>query len=587
MYREFGVADKRAIEQNPLLALFQPLFDEAKFAMLSANAIAATNPGSEVLKIDAAIECKSQTGAENVAKTVEAARILGSNILGAKEAAWRAAPAPPVPQEQILAMADFIRVLKKSLSDAAIRSENNRVTIAGSVEVGPPVVAAFVMPAMAASRESAMRAQSMNNLKHLVLAMFMYNDSRNHFPPAAIRSKDGKPLLSWRVAILPYLGQKALYDQFHLDEPWDSEHNKALIQKMPAQFRDPHEDANSTNASYFMPTGKGTIGESEQGMRLKDVRDGTSNTIAIVDAKRDIPWTKPEDIEIDADPAKPLPKLGGFMPDGLSAAAFADGHVEILSANLDERARRAKLTPAGGEPEGDLNRAAPPPAEQSSSIELKRGERGQMVLYWDGKRVSENELRKTLAAASAAKTRVSIHAENDIPYKNVTSVMELVKAASVESIDVSPGVPLEGVGVNSNAGLTGAFELDKNSIKIEFRRGETQPGAGLAEMKTPDAPGKVYVVNESGISNADIADASVVQDANGKPAISIAFTPQGAEKMKKLSEQQIRKPLVIMVNGKVIAAPTVQDATISEKAQISGNFTQEEAERIAKGIREK
>ena len=142
-----------------------------------------------------------------------------------------------------------------------------------------------------------------------------------------------------------------MYNEFHLDEPWDSEHNKALIAKMPASFRDPHEDATSTNASYFMPTGPGTIGEKPKGTQFKEITDGTSKTIMLIEAKRDIPWTKPEDIEIDPDATKPLPKFGGHLPEGLFGVAFADGSVQAFSQGvLDANMLRALFTIAGGEP---------------------------------------------------------------------------------------------------------------------------------------------------------------------------------------------------------------------------------------------
>ena len=84
--------------------------------------------------------------------------------------------------------------------------------------------------------EDAARQQSINNLKHLSLAMHNCMDSYGQFPPAALYSKDGKPLLSWRVLLLPYLDQRELYEQFKLDEPWDGPTNKKLVAKMPAIY---------------------------------------------------------------------------------------------------------------------------------------------------------------------------------------------------------------------------------------------------------------------------------------------------------------------------------------------------------------
>src|SRR5262249_23746270 len=151
---------------------------------------------------------------------------------------------------------------------------------------------AFVMPAMAAARESATRNVHVNNLRQLALAMFMYEEKHGHLPPPAIVGPDGKTRHSWRVELLPFLNMTdadAVYKEYRLNEPWDSEHNKELIFKMPAVFRDPHNDPNapktpnSGDSSYFMITGKGTIGGSEEGVKFKDILDGTSKTVTIVE----------------------------------------------------------------------------------------------------------------------------------------------------------------------------------------------------------------------------------------------------------------------------------------------------------------
>jgi hypothetical protein len=246
---------------------------------------------------------------------------------------------------------ELLRTASGILDKVEMKSEGNTAAAVVDFNIPPALVASLLQPAVLASREAAMRAQGMNNMKQLGLALHMYASAYKHFPPAAICDKDGKPLLSWRVAILPFLEQKPLYDQFHLDEPWDSEHNKALIAKIPAVLRDPHEDVTSSNSSYFMPTGPGTIGEKPKGTQLKEITDGTSRTIMLIDAKRDIPWTKPEDIDIDPDPMKPLPKFGGHLPEGLFGVAFADGSVHAFSQGvLDANMLRALFTIAGGEP---------------------------------------------------------------------------------------------------------------------------------------------------------------------------------------------------------------------------------------------
>jgi hypothetical protein len=119
------------------------------------------------------------------------------------------------------------------------------------------------------------------------------------------------------------------------------------MEKMPAVFRDPTAPADSTNACYFALTGKGTIFDVPQGVRFADILDGTSNTLMFVEAKRDIPWTKPEDIPFDAGQA--VPQLGGHYPETF-LAAFCDGSVRALSLQLDPQLLKLLIMRADGQP---------------------------------------------------------------------------------------------------------------------------------------------------------------------------------------------------------------------------------------------
>src|SRR5262249_43022624 len=149
------------------------------------------------------------------------------------------------------------------------------------------------------------------------------------FPADAIYSKDGKALLSWRVAILPHLGYGDLYKQFKLDEPWDSEHNKKLIAKMPEVYAaPPGAKVAAAEPLYQVFAGNGAIFEGRQGIKFTEAFDGTSNTLLIVEASESVPWTKPADLPYD--PQKPLPQLGGTYPDGKFNVILADGSPRIL-----------------------------------------------------------------------------------------------------------------------------------------------------------------------------------------------------------------------------------------------------------------
>src|SRR5205823_763689 len=118
----------------------------------------------------------------------------------------------------------------------------------------------------------------------------------------------GKPLLSWRVLLLPYIEQDNLYKQFKLDEPWDGPTNKKLLARMPNVYKHPFAKTTTPHGTFYqVATGKGTIFEGKRGIRIQEITDGTSNTILVAEAARDVPWSKPADMPFDA---QNLPKLG-------------------------------------------------------------------------------------------------------------------------------------------------------------------------------------------------------------------------------------------------------------------------------------
>ena len=225
-----------------------------------------------------------------------------------------------------------------------------------SAASGPIVTAGWNDQRLAAARQN-----SQNNLKQIAIAFHNYEATMGTFP-AGIYDKAGKTVhLSWRVAILPYVEQNALYKEFNFDEPWDSEHNKKLLAKMPKLYAAPGTEPEKGLTYYRSFTGQGTplnpqpgrpsnappgVPNAAAGLRITGITDGTSNTLLVVEARDPVPWTKPD--ELAYDPAKPAPKLGGVFEAGANVA-MCDGSTRFLSKSIDEKTLRGVITANGGE----------------------------------------------------------------------------------------------------------------------------------------------------------------------------------------------------------------------------------------------
>jgi prepilin-type processing-associated H-X9-DG protein len=194
----------------------------------------------------------------------------------------------------------------------------------------------LLMPATRSAREAARRSQCVNNLKQIGLAIRNYHEANGCLPPAAITDKDGRPLLSWRVAILPYYDSSALYAKFHLDEPWDSPHNLALLGEMPNVFACPSDGTLKPGMTgYQVVVGANTAFSPDfKPLRFEDITDGLSTTLLVGESLHTVPWTKPEDLPFDM--TVPLSGLGshhGYHKNGFNAL-FADGSVRFPKSSI-------------------------------------------------------------------------------------------------------------------------------------------------------------------------------------------------------------------------------------------------------------
>lgn len=173
------------------------------------------------------------------------------------------------------------------------------------------------------------------NLKEIAHAMHEHNDDDDHLVlPMNYGAKEGKPRLSWRVAILPYLGEQKLFKEFKLDQPWDSESNKKLIERMPKVFVPVRGKAEKGETYYQMFAGERTLLDvTGKGLSigLISVMDGTSYTFMVAEGAKPVVWTAPDDIPFDG---KTAPRLGGMF-DGDFHVAMADGSVKFVPKGTD------------------------------------------------------------------------------------------------------------------------------------------------------------------------------------------------------------------------------------------------------------
>ena len=226
------------------------------------------------------------------------------------------------------------------------------VTLEAGLEFTNTAIAVgLLLPAVQQAREAARRAQSKNNMKQMMLAFHNYHDRYGHFPAQANYDNNGKPLLSWRVHILPFIDQQALYSRFKLNEPWDSPHNRKLIRLMPRTYANPNLPAGSAT-NYLAVIGPDSV-FSKTGIRIQRIADGTSNTAMMVEvnADRAVPWTKPVDHEFN----EKAPKAGlGALRPGVFLTAFADGTVRGVRISVDPNILRALVTKSGREVIGEF-----------------------------------------------------------------------------------------------------------------------------------------------------------------------------------------------------------------------------------------
>jgi len=249
-----------------------------------------------------------------------------------------------------------VKEAHRALKEAKVEVSGADLVVSGSYKANFDIGAmlASAVPKMQVAEQ---RVIAQNNLKQIGLALHNYAGTFGGSLPVhavsakgmPLKSPNDKPLLSWRVALLPYMEQGALYKQFKLDEPWDSANNKKLIEQMPKIYAPTSKPGKPGYTHFQMVIGPNAM--QPVGVRMPaSFLDGTSNTIAVVEAAEPVIWTKPDDVML---PAKELPKdlkkkFGGEFPGGFNVLMW-DGSVRFVKDSVSERTLGLLINPRDGQ----------------------------------------------------------------------------------------------------------------------------------------------------------------------------------------------------------------------------------------------
>ncbi|CAN5690205.1 hypothetical protein BH23PLA1_BH23PLA1_05320 [soil metagenome] len=220
----------------------------------------------------------------------------------------------------------------------------------------------LLLPAVQAAREAARRSQCTNNLKQISIALMNYESVNGCFPPGFSPDEQGTPRTSWRVSILPFLEQQAVFAAYNFDVAWDHSSNNTAINARISTYVCPSEPTRAgeeLHTHYQMITGPGTMFDPARRAvtSFGDITDGSSNTLFIVESRQSVHWASPQDIVIDTtNPAgTPSPAPGSSHPGGYNAA-MVDGSIRFLKDSVAPDVLRAMMSIRGGEilPMGEL-----------------------------------------------------------------------------------------------------------------------------------------------------------------------------------------------------------------------------------------
>ncbi|TWU43731.1 hypothetical protein Q31b_12600 [Novipirellula aureliae] len=212
---------------------------------------------------------------------------------------------------------------------------------------GCGILLGLLLPAVQAAREAARRMSCSNNIKQIGLAMHNYHSTYDSLPPAYTVDANGRPLHSWRTLLLPFIEQRALYEQIDLSKPWDDPVNLPIAQMVIPTYQCPSTVNDPSYTTYVAIVNPNGVMTGPIPTRFRDITDGLSNTIMVTEADSDlaVPWMSPTDIDLqaflDSGSAR---NQGGHL--GGAHSLFSDGAVKFITDSADLSLREQLINKA-------------------------------------------------------------------------------------------------------------------------------------------------------------------------------------------------------------------------------------------------
>lgn len=208
---------------------------------------------------------------------------------------------------------------------------------------------AVVVPVLHWIRLEYHKAGTVKRLQCIALALSVYHESYDCYPPQYLTDSDGAPAHSWRVLILPFLGYGDLYDRYRFDEPWNGPHNRLLLPHMPGEYRSPFLDSDSTTTQYVGISGAHTPWQGERPLQEDDFPPSSvgSHIWFVEAANSDIAWMEPRDIPLEQAllgmSASPRKGIQSNYSDGLPVQLYPFGR-ELVPISISPNDLRHRLT---------------------------------------------------------------------------------------------------------------------------------------------------------------------------------------------------------------------------------------------------